>query len=312
MPAVDACEHGRWTLLSFDERGEGVGKGTVRASRFKCRSWRCRRCAWEVAREDYRRVEAAATSRPWWIYAVLTFDPASWPDRWSAYRGASRLWDKRLRRRLERAFGRLDYLQTWERTRREWPHVNLLFASDRLRRYVEERPQRRRWIEEGNHGRGRLAHWTAFRKWLAVAAPAAGFGRRVWVEVVDSRESMAAYLVKVAEEFSRSAFKAGDQRPLGAPRHFRRMRASRGLLPERQRFAVRREVDEETGEIRWIPVAKSLEGGKSTWTAVLANVPVERFDGRAPGWTDVAEAREFQYRAAKRRQGKPSSPPRFE
>lgn len=146
---------------------------------------------------------------------------------------------------------------------------------------------------------------------MAEAAPASGFGRRVWVEVVDSSEAMAAYLVKVAEEFSRSAFKVGDQRPLGAPRHFRRMRASRGLLPARKRFAMAEHVDERTGEVTWTPREASIPS-RGMWTAILANVPYDRFDDRAPTWTDVAEAREFQYLAAKRRQGRAPSPSRFE
>lgn len=311
MPAVDACERSRWSLLSFPSAGECVGKGSVRASRFKCRSYRCRRCSWEVAREDFRRVELGAGSASWWLYVVLTFDPSAWADRWAAYSGASRLWDKRLRRRLERSWGRLDYVQTWERTARGWPHMNLLLRSDDLEAHVKGLANRRRWIEEGGHGKGRLAHWTPWRRWLASAAPAAGFGRRVWCEVVDSTESMAAYLVKVAHEFSSAQFKVGDQRPLGAPRHFRRLRASRGLLPPRARAVPVETTDRTTGEVTWSLRARALDA-PSSWTAVLANRPVEDFEGREPGWNDVAMAREFQYKAQKKRLGRPIPPPRFE
>jgi len=311
MPAVQACENSRWTLLSFDDRGEGVGKGPVRACKFKCRSWRCRSCAWEVAREDYRRVEHAALSASWWLYVVLTFDPGEWSDPWAAYAGASRLWDKRLRRRLEHGWGRVAYLQTWERTRRGWPHMNLLIRSSALEEHVRGLANRRRRIEGGGHGAGRFAHWTPWRRWLAAAAPACGFGRRVWVEIVDAPDAMAAYLVKVAQEFSSSRFKAGDQRPLGAPRHFRRLRASRGLLPPRTRPVAVQSIDRETGEVTWSLRARALDA-PSNWTAVLANVPVESFEGREATWTDVANAREFQYRSAKRRLGRPVPEPRFE
>lgn len=256
-----------------------------------------------MAREDYRRVARAATSRPWWIYLVLTFDPSQWSDPWAAYTGAAKLWDKRLRRRLEWAYGRLDYLQTWERTRRGWPHLNLLLRSNELERYVGSLPHRRVWAQEGDHGRGRMAHATAWRRWIAAAAPECGFGRRVWCEIVDSREALAAYLVKVATEFSRSAFKDGDQRPLGAPPHFRRLRASRGILPPRMKLDVISRVDRETGEVdyslREVPVTAS-----SDYTAVLANRPFEEFE-KGAGWTDVADARVFQYRAAKARSSRP-------
>lgn len=309
--SVQACEAGRWTMLSFQSAGEGIGAGPVRAVPFRCRSWRCRRCAWQVARDDYRRVELATLSRSWWLYVVLTFDPGSWSSRWDAYMGASQLWDKRLRRRLEREHGRLEYLQTWERTRRAWPHVNLLMRSDRLEEHVRALPSQRRVLAaEGDKGRGRLAHWTAYRRKLARLAPACGFGPRVWVEIVDSREAVAAYLTKVAEEFSRSAFKVGDQRPLGAPPHFRRLRASRGLLPERSRPVwiehVERDTGLVTGELRARPLS-----ARSTWTAVLAPVPPETFEGREPTWIDVADARMFQARAARRRRG-PLADPTFE
>jgi hypothetical protein len=311
MPAVDACEHSRWSLLAFPTGGEAIGYGAVRACRFKCRSWRCRRCAWEVAREDYRRVERAASSADWWLYVVLTFDPAAWSDPWAAYAGASRLWDKRLRRRLEREWGKLAYLQTWERTRRGWPHVNLLIRSADLQEHVSKLQNKRRRIDQGGNGAGRLAHWTPWRRWLAGVAPSCGFGRRVWVEIVDNGEAMAAYLVKVAHEFSSARFKVGDQRPLGAPRHFRRLRASRGLLPPRTRAIAVEEVDRATGEVSYSMRARALDA-PSSWSAVLANVPVESFDAREPTWTDVADAREFQYRAAKRRLGRPTPEPRFE
>ena len=264
-----------------------------------------------MAREDYRRVEYAASSAAWWLYVVLTFDPSEWSDPWAAYLGASRLWDKRLRRRMEREWGRLEYVQTWERTRRGWPHVNLLLRSRDLEEHVRSLPNRRRWIAEGGHGRGRLAHWTPWRRWIAGVAPSCGFGRRVWAEVVDSTDAMAAYLVKVAHEFSSSQFKAGDQRPLGAPRHFRRMRASRGLLPPRTRAVPVESVDRDTGEVTWSLRAKPLES-RSSWSAVLANVPLEHFEARDANWNDVATARMFQYHAAKKRLGKPVPPPRFE
>ena len=299
-------------MLSFQRDGEAGAAGPVRASPFRCRSWRCRRCSWQVARDDYRRVEHAALSRPWWLYVVLTFDPSRWSSAWEAYLGASRLWDKRLRRRLERSYGRLDYLQTWERTRRGWPHVNLLLRSESLQDHVRTLPERWRRIDEGDHGRGRLAHWTGFRRELAPMAEGSGFGRRVWVEIVDSREAVAAYLVKVAEEFSRSSFKDGDQRPLGAPPHFRRLRASRGLLGTRCRPVWVETIDRDTGEVSGELRPRPLDARSGSWTAVLANVPTDRWKEREPGWNDVADARAFQYLAQKRRLGRPVAPARFE
>jgi hypothetical protein len=89
------------------------------------------------------------------------------------------------------------------------------------------------------------------------------------------------------------------------------MRASRGLLPKRTRAVPVESIDRETGEVTWQLRAKGLDA-PSTWTAVLANAPLESFEGRDATWTDVAIAREFQYRAAKKRQFRPVPPPRFE
>jgi hypothetical protein len=298
-------------MLCFHSAGEVTTSGSVTAAPFRCRSWRCRRCSWEVAREDYRRVEHAACSRGWWLYVVLTFDPSQWSTPWECYLGASKLWNDRLSKVLSRQYGRIEYLQTWERTRRGWPHMNLLLRSSDLEDEVKKLPDERRFTPEGDHGRGRLAHWTAWRRWMTDAAPRAGFGKRVWVEIVDSRESMAAYLVKVAQEFSRSAFKDGDQRPLGAPPHFRRLRASRGLLPKRMRVVSEPRVDRRTGKVTWVLRERPMES-KGPITAVLANVPLATFEERKPGWTDVAEARFRQYAADRRRVNYPPTLARIE
>lgn len=295
---MTTCEREGATLLLWGKGAEG--HGAITTAPYRCHSWRCRRCSWGVARDDYRRVEAGALSKTWWLYIVLTFNPADWADPWKAYADAGRLWDKRLKRRLEREWGRLDYLQTWERTRRQWPHVNILLRSDALREHVSHMKHKRRKITEGNHGRGRMAHWTAWRNWLKVAAVESGFGYRTWVEIVDEPRGMSAYLCKVAAEFSASAFKEGDQRPLGAPEHFRRIRASRGLLPPRTRVVWQELPATRTDPARSRLVNRPLDA-PSDWTGVLSPHPITSFDKRAPGWHDVADAWEYQERAKRKR-----------
>jgi hypothetical protein len=232
LSSVEACEADAWSLVlgARDRSGKPI------AVPFRCGSWRCSRCAWRVAREDYRRIEFAATSRPEWLYVVLTFDPARGSTPWKAYAKAGALWHKRLRRRLERVYGRLEYVQTWEQTRAGWPHVNLLLRSDALMRDVHARGLERRPVKPKNGKR--VDRWATFPKWRAwfrAQAIASGFGRIVWVEHVGQSSAMAAYLTKVAGEFIRSELKHGDQRPTTAPRGFRRLRSSQKLLPPRER-----------------------------------------------------------------------------
>lgn len=228
--SVRACELERATIL-MHPRNPADGKPRVLP--FRCHNYRCRRCSRAVAYGDFVRVEAGAVSRSRWLYAVLTFNPADHATPWAAYKSAGELWDKRLRRQLERCYGRVEYIQTFERHRSGWPHVNVLLRSDALLEAVDAAGVERRPVDPRNPRVCRVANFPRWRPWLAQHAPACGFGQRVWVEVVDNTAAMAAYLTKVAGELCRAYLKAGDQRPIGAPRHWRRIRASRGLLPPR-------------------------------------------------------------------------------
>lgn len=222
------CEQGRLTALVWDR-----DTGDVRATRGYCRGYRCRQCGSLVAKELRDRVTTAVQSRGWWLYLVLTFNPAAFDSSWDAYRRAGVLWDKRLRQRIEHAFGPFCYIQTWERHvgPAQFPHLNLVLSGDGLRRATEEAGVEDRYHAPAGHGKGRWCRFPLSRPWWTENVPACGFGLRVWVEVLDREHSIAAYLAKAAEDLSAARWKAGDQTPIGAPPHFRRLRASRGLLP---------------------------------------------------------------------------------
>lgn len=232
---------------------------------------------------------------------MLTIDPRSFASMNDAYLAVGKLWDKRLKRRLERRFDRLDYVQTWERHRSGWPHVNLLFRSASLLEHVDELGVETRRVERAAR-RPRPTLFTKWRRDFRAAAMGAGFGRSVWLELVQDRRGMAHYLAKVAQEFTSSESKPGDQRPFEAPAHFRRIRASKGLLPTRRRVTWKRSTDFETGEDSWMLVEKELDDA-GAYTGVLSPLPLATFSDRAPGWTDVADAWEYQSnaRAARRR-----------
>jgi hypothetical protein len=240
--------------------------------------------------QDLRRLQAAVTSRSWWLYAVLTFDRrADDSDPWLAYKRAGLQWNNRLAKRLARRFGRLEYVQTWEAHADGWPHVNLLMTSPGLRADVEQYDDELREVE--SHGRKRMAHWTAWRSYRLDArgerdkfeswSTSAGFGERTWIEIVDSREGMACYLAKVAREIGSTIWKRKkgglDQRPLNAPPHFRRIRASRGLLPERQ------------AELRWNSLDHwhVLPKGESQYEGVLLREPIAHVDPGAITWSKL-------------------------
>lgn len=256
--SVVACEQEAWTLATWRLDGQGEAL----AAPLLCGSWRCRRCARWRGAVDWTRISRAVTSRSWWLYAVLTFNPAEYLGSFQAYKLAGEVWDHGLRRAIERqirgraadratlfadrAGERLEYVQTWERHRNGWPHVNVMLTSPNLRAIVEA------WgVESRRHGK--TGRWCRFPKrwrgWLREKAVKAGFGRSVWVEVIDDQhgaEAMSNYLVKLARELTGAVEKQaepgaggelgdGGQSPLNAPVHFRRIRTSRSLLPKAEK-----------------------------------------------------------------------------
>lgn len=293
LPSVARCALGGATLVTWPKGHLGDANVKFRLSCCFCKSWRCPRCAYGVAMRDLRRLQAGVLTRPWWLYCVLTVDPAQWDNPWEVYRLAGHVWDKRLRKRLERRFGKLTYVQTWEAHRSGWPHLNLLLSGDALQRDVMQYAHGQRTAIK--HGRPRTCHWTAWRSrrkgtsrrtlgkrdtwtdWIEQS----GFGRMKWVEIVDSPEGVACYLAKVAREIGATLWKqtgnGGDQRPLNAPPHFRRIRASRKLIPTAA-AALRwdecqgwHELQSETGQYEGVMLQRCIDDVKPeeiTWSAL--------------------------------------------
>lgn len=280
LASVRACETHRWTILQAPS--EPGAESGPRAIPFACKSWRCRRCGWWVARDDMKRLTTAATSRDWWIYLVLTFDPADFDCGWDAYRDAEDRW-RILKQSMRRAFGPVEYVQTWERHVRAnvTPHVNVLLRAPRLRAAVEAGGVVLRQDDRAGHGHGRVCAlprgWR--RDWLQGHAQSAGFGLRVWAEVVGDSAGMAWYLAKAAHDLGASRFKRGDQTPIGAPPHFRRLRASRGLMPPRPKPSglwtgtlARERID---GDVTWDEYVAAVEAAEAAraWASTHKKPP---------------------------------------
>jgi len=202
--SVVACHGKAWSIwLKHKITGER------KVICFKCRSWRhrgpCR--LWRGA-QDFVRIKKAMGKYKGWLYFVLTFDPEKSKNEWAAYRSGIHKWN-RLRMKFRRRFGKPEYIQTWESTRKGLPHVNVVVHNEALIAYYREDPKR-------------------FERELKDMATSAGFGWQLYVEEVRTSDAMAGYLVKLARELVGAAHK--DQVPENAPRHFRRIRASQGLL----------------------------------------------------------------------------------
>lgn len=216
---IDACEHGTWHLMLSEvtEDGEVLPEGP---HKWSCRSWRhpgpCRQ--WRGAL-DYERIKVGLSKGKDWVVCVLTFSQSEWPD-WKRQYDTAYLYWSALRCRLRRVLGRFRYIQTWERHQTEGIHVNLLIDSLDLARscYEELRApfKEMRW----------------FSDLLEYHAVEVGFGPVHWAEPMRlaSEERLAGYMTKLANELIGA--NAKNQVPFDAPPHFRRIRASRGLLPK--------------------------------------------------------------------------------
>lgn len=144
------------------------------------------------------------------MYVVLTFDQRKAKSQEELYRDGLQRWAK-LRKRFNHHWGGFRYIQTWERHKSGYPHVNILIGNPF---FYSAAVRNRRGLR---------------KKWLERNAVQCGFGRRTWLEPLRNEEAMAGYLVKSARELTGAGPK--NQIPTNAPKHFRRLRASRGLLP---------------------------------------------------------------------------------
>lgn len=222
--SVLACAHGDWHLQIWDKENP---QGTTRHIPWSCRSWRhpgeCRR--WKGS-QDFARVAEAMKSSPKWSYLVLTFAQGEWPDKWLQYKSGVSLWAK-MRKRITRRYGPMEYIQTWERHKKGGAHVNVIIKNNVLFDQLE-----------GDFKK-------VLREFMKPAAIECGFGWRTWVDTVYGREGMAGYLTKLSRELTGADGK--DQIPEDAPPHFRRIRASRKTLPPIKRTDL-------TGIMRFCPL----------------------------------------------------------
>lgn len=210
--SVGWCEHGTAHLVVWP-----VGSPYDRKSiPFRCRSWRhfgdCRQ--WKGAQDFVRCKEAILSRGPQWIYIVLTLPHRRFSSEWGAYRAAYRYLHM-LNKRLTRAYGRIEYIVTLEKHKKsDYPHVNVVIHNDAIWRLCR--------------GDG----WQSWRNDLKHMAVGVGFGFILWVEPLRRGKGMtlAGYLTKLSRELTGAGDKG--QVPVNAPPHFRRLRASRKLLPK--------------------------------------------------------------------------------
>jgi len=209
---IEACEQGLWHLRVW-ERGKKAT--TLRRIPYRCRSWRhdgpCR--LWCGAC-DFQRVKYALESHSFWTYLVLTYPPNIRAHNDQLFKWGVRHWSM-LRHRIVREFDKIKYIQTWEVHKSGKPHVNVMISNQA---FYNAALRNHRWAK---------------KQWLEPNLVATGWGSVSWLSPKDNLEQMAVYLTKLANELTGVGPKM--QVPINAPKHFRRIRASRNTLPKRLR-----------------------------------------------------------------------------
>jgi len=151
----------------------------------------------------------------------------------------------RLRKRIIHEFGPIQYIQTWEVHKSGVPHVNVVISNQSI-------------FESARWNLRALK-----RDWLEPAVVGSGFGKISYMRPIYDKSGMAGYLTKLCRELTGATVK--DQVPVNAPPHFRRLRASRGLL------APRHKQTSYTGRIVQSPLPQRQACGKMV-------------NGVDPGW----------------------------
>jgi len=206
---VRACMMDWWTF-AFAKKSS---PRAVRAVPFRCKSWRHKgTCAAEKGGQDAARIAAAIAGRERdAFFLTLTFDPREEPDPFASFAAVYRCWRK-ASKRIRRGWGAFGYVATVEQTKRGWAHFHAVLFAPGLRKAAAAAD----WAGTG---------WKSFQ----AAMVGSGFGRIMYMDPVRTPAAAARYIAKLSIELARADVK--DQTPVDAPPHFRRLRASRGVLP---------------------------------------------------------------------------------
>jgi hypothetical protein len=254
---VQACKNRAWTLALYrkDNRPLDEAGHWWRLARYRCGSWRCGgACGHQRATEDISRIRAglAQVNPAHCVYAVLTWRPRPGEDYAAAYRGILQDWAK-FRKRITRKWGETRYITVTERHQNGQPHLNVVLVNPRLGAACA--------------GEG----WKKVRSgWMRRTVTACGFGPITWLEPMRSLDGLAVYISKLAGEIGKHS-----QVPIEAPAHFRRLRASRGMLPP---------LPASAGEYAGRLIQRALEDIDATGVS-----PLPAFGGR-PCLVDCTEA----------------------
>lgn len=208
---VQACNACAWHLRVWQKDTPN----DVRTLPYRCCSWRHEgECRLRKGAQDFERIREGLEKYDYWCHVVLTFARPVGVSPQDMYIAGKDQWAA-LRKRWQRADLCKKYVQTWEQHKKGFPHVHLAIMSDKLFESCVA---------------DKVSDW---KKLLQADAVACGFGKIGSVNRLYGKAGMAGYLTKLAKELTGTGEKG--QIPIDAPPHFRRLRASQGLLPPVQK-----------------------------------------------------------------------------
>jgi hypothetical protein len=219
MDYIQHCQRSDWWIQTWNK----ANPEQVKEFCYRCRSWRHKgECAEWKAESDYARIKEAMANHAHWSHVVLTYHNWTGRNLKSLWTQSLRNWSM-LRKRIRRKWGSFVYVQTWEVTRKGCPHCHMAVSNAGIHEACEPIPQ---YLDR--EARTEIGQYN-FRQTIGEMAVACGFGPRGFVEAIWGKDGFARYLEKLKRELTQAASKS--QLPLDAPRHFRRLRASVGLIP---------------------------------------------------------------------------------
>jgi hypothetical protein len=246
MPrSVEACQNNQWHLKLYNKKTE-----EWLAAPFRCLSWRCKTCGSKIARRDYLRTFEAFQKHDQWAFLVLTLHVTKFQEKKLSNQFAYKVINKnfaKLRKRIEREYGRFEFVRVVERTpSNSFPHVNVVFHCPELFKQFDSDEKITKWN----------------KRWLTKHAKQSGFGVNHKIRFCENKQITANYLAKtglfttVAKEVSKQT-----QVPFDAPSHFRRLGATRGLLP-----SINQKLSSDwTGLLIKSPIPESYKSDGTWW-----------------------------------------------
>ena len=181
---------GAYSLAGFEGGDAGIYP-------LRCKRWQCPKCGLDKVRQTMARIDAGSRQGHVRFFTLTSPGDEDAATSWEELPGR---W-KRFRQRLERRFGKFEYLAVSEEQKRGHAHLHVLYRGT----YIPQRV-------------------------LKAMAAASGFG--YIADIRDSNRNLARYMTKYLTKELQAGRRRNDgtvSQPL--PRYFRRVRMSRNWCP---------------------------------------------------------------------------------